>query len=166
MEGRGWTHRRHVLDVEMLVGDVVEEFRREVAGRDFAIECRTLRAQVEGDAEALGRALWNLLDNAVKYSDHSRAIEVGMDRQNGHVRVSVRDHGAGIAKPDQKRIFEAFVRAEESRRKGIQGTGIGLALVRQIAAAHGGRVELSSEPAQGSTFTLVLPLKEARCSGS
>ena len=99
----------------------------------------------------------------MKYSERARSIEVGMSRRNGHLRVSVRDHGIGIATPDQKKIFETFVRTEESRRKGIQGTGIGLAMVRQIVAAHGGSVEVESEPMQGSTFTLVLPVKEVEC---
>jgi len=168
MEARAWTYRMQAIDVGTVVTDVVDEFRRETAGRGFTVSCQagSLPAPVHGDPEALGRALWNLLDNAMKYSGQARRIEVGVARQNGHVKVSVRDYGAGVPKADRKRIFERFVRGDDSRRNGIQGTGIGLAMVRHIAGAHGGCVELLSEPARGSTFTIVLPLQETTCSES
>ncbi len=168
MEARAWKYRMQAVDAGTLVSEVVGEFRAETAGHGFTISCRTdvPPVSIYGDPEALGRALWNLLDNARKYSGQARNIEVEVVRENRHVNVSVRDHGCGIEKADRKRIFEKFVRGRQIGRSGIQGTGIGLAMVRHIAGAHGGHVELTSQPERGSTFTIVLPVKEVPCSES
>ena len=161
MEGgaRLYHFQRH--DCAQLVRDVVEEFRREPQAASFDIRVTgNGSADIETDAEALGRALWNLLDNAVKYSGESRAIEVAIERRDSEVAISACDHGLGIPAHEQAAIFRKFQRGEEARKRGIQGTGIGLAMVDHIMAAHRGRVELRSEPGRGSTFTLVLPTRK------
>src|SRR5262249_52073952 len=109
------------------------------------------------DPEALSRALWNLLDNAAKYSGESRTIEVFTGRDKKNVWIGVHDFGRGIPAHEQRRIFDKFVRGEAAKSGGIKGTGIGLAMVRHIVKAHRGTVEVSSAPAAGSTFTIVLP---------
>lgn len=119
---------------------------------------------MDADPEALTRALWNLLDNAVKYSGESRMIWVSAARRNGSVAISVQDHGLGIPGHEQAEIFRKFVRGAASRVNGIKGTGIGLTMVRQIVAAHGGQVKVESTPGEGSTFTIVIP--EAACHAS
>ena len=77
------------------------------------------------------------------------------------VEITVRDHGVGIPRSEQRRVFEKFVRGTAARESDIRGTGIGLALARQIVRAHGGDITLESEPGQGSTFRVALPGKEA-----
>jgi two-component system sensor histidine kinase SenX3 len=122
---------------------------------DVAAQVPTLR----GDEEALTRALTNLLENAAKYSADDSLIHLFARSQGATVIIGVQDHGIGIPRSEQGRIFEKFVRGEEAKRAGIRGLGVGLALVKRIAEAHGGRVRLTSEAGGGSTFTLVLPVR-------
>lgn len=149
------------LDAGALARDVTEEFAAELEDRGFVVDCRlgSEACPVMADPEAIARGLWNLLDNAAKYSGDSRKIDVAaFRRDNNSVNMSVRDYGPGIAADEQQRVFNKFVRGHAARSRGIKGTGIGLAMVRHIAKAHGGTVELSSTPGAGSTFTIVLPL--------
>ena len=116
-------------------------------------------APIDGDEEALSTAVRNLLDNAVKYSPKAQAVDVGVQRRNGDVFISVQDHGIGIPAHEQGQIFTNFHRGEQARTRGIKGTGIGLAMVHEIVKAHHGRVEVESAPGAGSTFTIVLPAR-------
>lgn len=160
MEGGARVYHPERVDINDLVRRVVEEFRREVQSSEFQIRLAAQGAgEVEADEEALGRALWNLLDNAVKYSGESREIEVEVSRAGPEVRIAVRDHGLGIREHEKDFIFRKFRRGEEAARLGIKGTGIGLTMVNHIMKAHHGRIEVRSEPGKGSTFTLVLPLR-------
>jgi signal transduction histidine kinase len=112
---------------------------------------------VRGDAERLRQVLTNLIDNAIKYSPAGGEVEVRAYPENGRVLVDVRDEGPGIAKADQKLIFEKFGRVTGT--DGMRpGTGLGLFIARSIAEAHGGALEVQSAPEQGATFTLELPL--------
>ncbi len=112
---------------------------------------------VVADREAIRRAIRNLLDNAVKYSGAGRRIETLVERRGTSVAISVCDQGLGIPRDEQRQIFNKFVRGSASLVRGIKGTGIGLAMVRHIVTAHGGRVTLDSETGRGSTFTIWLP---------
>jgi len=112
---------------------------------------------VRADQEALSRALWNLLDNAVKYSPHCRTIWVETACEDGQVAIQVRDQGLGIAPHEREQIFKKFVRAASAETAGARGTGLGLAMVQHIVSAHGGEVRVSSQPSGGSTFTILLP---------
>jgi two-component system phosphate regulon sensor histidine kinase PhoR len=100
----------------------------------------------------------NLLDNAVKYSNDERSIEVTLGRTNGEAVISVTDHGIGIPRDEQERIFERFHRVSTGLVHDVKGSGLGLSLVRHIAEAHGGSVTVESEVGKGSTFTIHLPL--------
>jgi signal transduction histidine kinase len=101
--------------------------------------------------------LTNLIDNAIKYSPAGGEVEVRAYPENGRVLVDVRDQGPGIAKADQKLIFEKFGRITGSGAT-RPGTGLGLFIARSIAEAHGGALEVQSVPQQGATFTLELPV--------
>ena len=109
------------------------------------------------DKDAIGQALMNLLDNALKYSNGNKEIDVRVSMRGDEVRVAVRDHGIGIADSEQKKIFEKFYRVGSGLVHDVKGSGLGLAIVSHVARAHGGRVEVVSQPGQGSTFTIVLP---------
>ena len=126
---------------------------------DCAVSADGADCAMDADPDAVARALWNLLDNAVKYSGAGRRVFVTVGRQNGSLAITVRDEGLGIPRDEQAEIFNKFVRGAASRAHGIKGTGIGLAMVRHIVEAHGGRIHLESVPGEGSTFTIVLPLQ-------
>jgi signal transduction histidine kinase len=100
----------------------------------------------------------NLVGNAVKYARGTRVTVSISSGGSGHVRLTVRDEGPGIALDDQERIFGQFERATES--ESLPGMGLGLWLVRRIATAHGGTVKLDSVPGQGATFSVLLPVGE------
>ena len=123
---------------------------------------------VVGDRRQLVSALFNLLDNALKYSPPSSVVRVVAepDESSSHVRLSVRDRGIGIPSRDLDRIFERFYRVDRARSRETGGTGLGLAIVRHVVANHGGSVGVSSKEGDGSTFTLELPLALARSDGS
>jgi signal transduction histidine kinase len=149
------------LDAASFAQDVTEEFRHQANGQGFTVNCSSDSGPhpVSADPDALSRALWNLLDNAVKYSGNSRDVGVEVSRSNGLVSIAVRDHGIGIPESEQKAVFQKFVRGTASISGGIRGTGLGLAMVRHIVKAHSGSVNLQSQEGQGSTFTIVLPAR-------
>ena len=142
---------------------LVEEFRHEpqAGGRELLCEIEQDLPPIQADREALSRALWNLLENAGKYSEPSSPIRIFAQRSDRSVLLGVEDHGSGIAPAEQARIFQKFARGADAKRAGIRGVGVGLALVKRIVEAHGGSVRLKSQPGCGSTFILELP-----CHGS
>jgi signal transduction histidine kinase len=112
---------------------------------------------ISADKEALGSAVRNLLDNAVKYSPGTKTVRIGAAASGGEVRISVQDRGVGISEQDRKRIFDRFYRADGEIAKRVKGAGLGLSLVKHIVIAHGGMVECESRLGEGSTFTIRLP---------
>lgn len=130
---------------------------------DKARTLGTRRWIVDGRAEAIAvldvrritQAWLQLAANSVKFTDEGTTIAIGSRKENDGVRLWVRDEGSGIARQDQKRIFERFERGPSGKR--TEGAGLGLTIVSAIAEAHGGRVELKSAPGQGATFTMVIP---------
>lgn len=160
MEGRRKPYDLRPLDAGELVAEVVDDFRKEVEPRGFTVDLEieppgafALRA----DAHSLSNALWNLLDNAVKYSPQGGNIRLSVRRHPEGLEIAVCDDGLGIPPAEQKEIFRRFVRGERASRLGIKGTGLGLAMVSHIVRAHGGKMELESEEGVGSTFRVVLP---------
>jgi len=128
------------------------ELRREVAPGLPAVTV---------DREALTEALLDLLYNAYKYTGPDKVITVGAARSGPTVLLTVKDNGPGIAGADHKRIFDKFYRARDPLQRTIEGSGLGLAMVKHIVGAHGGRVEVDSALGQGATFTIALPASEA-----
>ena len=118
--------------------------------------------KVSIDPDAIQQVIFNLLDNALKYSDESKRIEISVDADGKEVRTCIRDWGYGIAKKDQDKVFDRFYRCEDNLFRGIKGSGIGLTIVRKIVTDHGGRITLESSPGEGSTFCFYLPFKPER----
>jgi len=158
MEAGARPYRLEPLDVGQMAKTIVEEFLQETSSDGSIIECVIPEKGpiVNGDGEALAQALWNLLDNAVKYSGESKKIHVEVEEGN-LVAIRVRDQGFGIPSSEKSRIFRKFVRGSNVRGLGIKGTGIGLAVVKHIVDAHGGEISIESESGQGSTFMIQLP---------
>lgn len=162
LEAREFRFQFVPLDLQTVVRKVVDEFHPMVAGSSHAIEFDpgAEAARIFGDGSALGRVFWNLLDNAVKYSPGQPTVWITLASSKGDCTVSVKDSGLGIPAAEQKEIFRKFVRGETARSQNIPGTGIGLSMALMIVEAHGGRIEVESEPGKGSTFRVVLPAAE------
>ena len=150
------------LDLTRLVRDTVDEFARDArrGGFSVTVDLPDEPAIIRGDTEAIQRALWNILDNAVKYSPDDRAVEVTVLRGTKEVMAVIRDRGLGIDADDLPKIFAQFERGAAARSRGIRGTGIGLAIVKQVAEAHGGSVTIDSAPGRGTVVSLAFPLAE------
>ncbi len=148
------------LDLRTVVTDAVDRVRPQVALKQgtVLVDLATSPLRVVGDPERLATAVDNLLQNAVKFSEGPPQIEVSGDRQDGHVRLVVKDHGIGIPAAARPRLFEKFYRVIDPELNNVVGTGIGLYLVRQVVEGHGGRVEVKSEPGEGSAFEIDLPV--------
>jgi two-component system phosphate regulon sensor histidine kinase PhoR len=129
----------------------------EEGGFELKVEVAPDLPAVQADADALIEALINLLTNAVKYSPGEKHIEVTATVEGEAVAVSVADHGIGIPRSEQQRIFEMFYRVDCRRTTEVDGSGIGLSLVKHIVDAHGGRISVDSAPGRGSRFTIHLP---------
>jgi len=150
------------LDATALARLTVTEFEREVSDEGYRVDVVAdgPGPLIRADREALSRALWNLLDNAVKYSPDCRTVRVELARKRGELHVRVQDQGAGIPAGEQRDIFRKFVRGAAAASTHAKGTGLGLAMVAHIVRAHGGRILLESESGRGSTFTIVLPVED------
>ena len=162
IEARAFRYQYEPLNPVKLVGDLVAEFQEKAAALGYRVELAHAGEYplIQADREALGMALRNLLDNAVKYSPDCRTIWIEMAREGGRLAIRVRDQGMGIPASEQKEIFKKFVRGTGSRAANIHGTGIGLAMARHIIEAHDGEIRLESELGRGSTFTILLPLEK------
>ncbi|GGC05087.1 sensor histidine kinase [Cellulomonas carbonis] len=153
----------HVL-VADVVGEAVERSRTAAGARRIAIEAGPVPdAVVLGSHDLLVTAVRNLLDNAVAYSEPGTRVAVGtsVDVAAGTVEVAVVDQGIGIPAEAVPRLFERFYRVDPARSRDTGGTGLGLSIVKHVVADHGGEVSVWSQPGQGSTFTVRLPLADA-----
>jgi len=145
------------MDLSALVRDVAE--RMKVSTEDHSIRVSVEESvQVDADTGRLEQVLANLITNAAKYSPEGTDIEVRLERSNGEALVSVRDHGYGIPKERQGRIFQRFYRATTDERK--SGLGLGLYVSKGIVDAHGGDIWFESEEGKGSTFCVKLPIAQ------
>ena len=159
IEGGRRTYDLVPVPVEPLVRDTVESFAWVLAQQGFKVDVAIEPGlpEVPMDADAVSQALANLLDNAIKYSEARKVITVEAGLRNGGLALTVGDEGIGIPPEEQERIFDKFYRVGRSETQGRRGSGVGLALVRHVAEAHGGRVSVESRPGAGSRFTLWLP---------
>jgi signal transduction histidine kinase len=112
---------------------------------------------VRMDPDAIGQVVHNLLDNAVKYSGESKRVEVTLGDDDAFITCEVRDHGIGIPKGDQAKVFERFHRVGNSLVHDVQGSGLGLSIVQHVVQAHHGEVHVESEPGEGTTVRVRLP---------
>jgi two-component system sensor histidine kinase SenX3 len=150
---------REPLPVSALVDDAVDQVRGAADTSGIAIDASTVPTdlRINCDRRQVVSAIFNLLDNAVKYSEAGQPVEVTAERRGDRAAIVVRDHGIGIPSRDLERIFERFYRVDRARSRQTGGTGLGLAIVRHTAQAHGGEVTVESHEGEGTTFTLFLP---------
>jgi len=152
--------RRDVEDVDIRIDDVV---RAVVASQTMDEEERRVEVQVTGpsyvhaDPESVETMLSNLVSNGLKYSARGTDITVIVREEAGWVEIDVVDQGIGISKEEMAKLFRPFGRLDSALSAGIDGTGLGLHLSRNIARSLGGDIKVHSQPGEGSTFTLRLP---------
>jgi signal transduction histidine kinase len=151
-------------NVGRIVSEVLEAYRFQIEqqGFELTVDVQPDLPDVEADSEALGQALLNLVNNAIKYSRETKSIALTVRGTGDRVSIVVADRGIGVPKAEQRKIFEKFYRGEASLVHETKGSGLGLSLVEHIMEAHGGSVEIESAPGKGSTFTLALPTTQKK----
>jgi signal transduction histidine kinase len=155
-------YRFEAVSPGSFIGDLVRDVQEEIRARGVRIELvgdDPRLPAIRADRELLSLVFWNLLDNAVKYSPDERHVRVEIESSGGHLVVRVRDRGMGIPAAERQEIFRKFVRGAAAKTASIKGTGIGLAMAREIVRAHGGEISVDSEVGVGSTFTVLLPAR-------
>ena len=170
MESGAREYRFEPVEITQLVAAVVDEFSVDAVASGYHVETalESNGVVVSADREALGRAIWNLLDNAAKYSPHYKTVWLTTAAREGRVEIAVRDRGVGVPAQDRERIFDKFARGTNAAAIGARGTGLGLAMVRHTVSAHRGSIRLDGAPGGGSTFTITLPVtgRSSRCPAS
>jgi len=146
------------VNVRTVVRNVVDRIRRQTSTHRFVIDLPKNIHIVQADELRLERILYNLLENAVKYSPEGGTIRVLAKMEEDRLIVGISDQGIGISLHDQSKLFAPFLRLEDQRLTGVQGAGLGLLVCRRLVEAHGGRIWVESEPGRGSTFYFTLPL--------
>lgn len=147
------------IDPADMVNSLVGDYRAWLENKGFEVDLdldQNLGEQM-WDREMLSRALLNLIDNAVKYSEDQKELAIIVRGKPETIAISVRDRGVGLKAGDIDKIFEPYYRARFSDTATQRGAGLGLTLVREIVRAHGGRMNVVSRPGEGSTFTMLLP---------
>jgi two-component system phosphate regulon sensor histidine kinase PhoR len=148
-----------IVQAEELFNNVAHDWREKTAAKNLKlfVDLPSEPLAFRADEARLHEVLYNLVENAVKYSHQNGQIHLQATKCGDEVVLSVADNGFGISKEDLPRIFERFYRADKARSREQGGTGLGLAIVKHIAQLHGGRVEAESEPGRGTTIRVVLP---------
>jgi len=150
-------------DLTDIVHSTAETFRPHLEASGFKFDCELTPASisVRGDADALSQIIVNLLSNAEKYSNGGKEITLQLAQKQSplpHAEIRILDRGSGVPRGSEEKVFEKFYRAHDSLSSGIQGSGLGLTIARQIARAHGGDVVCEQREGGGSCFSLRIPL--------
>ncbi len=150
-----------------LVRDTLDSYHYQIEQNGFRYEENISNdvPPVRVDREAIARSLLNLVNNALKYSSTEKYLAVSLYRENGSVKLDVVDHGIGIPRAEQHKIFDKFYRVCDPMCHDNKGSGLGLALVQHIVNAHGGKISVESSPGKGSKFSITLPLKSDAAAG-
>jgi two-component system, OmpR family, sensor histidine kinase SenX3 len=149
--------RRGPVPLAALVDEAVDAVHHRAEQAGVKVHPESAGATAELDRVQVVRALCNLLDNAISYSDAGDEVRISAECRGERAVFSVTDQGVGIPGADLERIFERFYRVDTARSRATGGTGLGLAIVRHVAQNHGGEVEVTSREGEGSVFTLSLP---------
>jgi heavy metal sensor kinase len=147
------------VDLKELLQEIYEQMKVVADDRSVSLHPSLLETvSVQGDREHLRRLLLNLVDNAIKYTPAGGEVTLSLQSDKDWASLKISDTGIGLSKDEQARIFSRFHRATEARSRDEKGVGLGLSIVRSIAEAHGGRIQVESIHGQGSTFTVLLPV--------
>ncbi len=160
--GKKFTIEKEKQDLIKVIEETIQE--EDIKAKERAIKVKlcdkcpkSLEANI--DAYKIGQMLHNLINNAIKYSPKGETVEVFVEKKSKNVEIKVQDHGYGIPERQQKRVFEKFFRADNVAAKEIEGTGLGLYIVKAIVDGHDGKITFESEENKGTTFIISLPLE-------
>jgi signal transduction histidine kinase len=150
-------------DITALVQEVLNAYEYQISSAGFELKTYFSASvpPIAADKDALSQAVLNLLNNAIKYSEQRRQIEVRVENRGREIAIEVADQGIGIPRSEHEKIFEKFYRVSTGLVHNTKGSGLGLALVKHIVEAHRGRILVESAPGAGSRFTILLPLGES-----
>lgn len=150
--------------VKELVDEMISAMQHLAANKEIVLKIRadSKFGAVQADKAKLRQILYNLIGNAIKFTDIGGSVTVGAREDDEMAYISVTDTGIGIPANDLMKLFKPFTQLDSSCARKYEGTGLGLALAKELAELHGGTINVESEPEKGSTFTLSLPLKEKR----
>jgi two-component system phosphate regulon sensor histidine kinase PhoR len=154
--------KRERIDLHEVIGDVIKNIRIQVEIKDGVIrkQCRAVNPVVMGDRVHLTNLVYNLLDNANKYSPKKPVITVRTENISNGILLTIEDRGIGISKGEQKKIFDKLYRVPTGNIQDVRGFGLGLSYVKAIVEEHNGRISLESEIGKGTLFKVFLPFTE------
>lgn len=159
--------KREAVNLNGLIGSVQADVQETASRSRVSVKVQEpdVPVVVQGNPQLLRSVVFNLTENAIKYSAPDSHVQLELRSDGGEAVLLVKDDGPGIAPADQERIFERFYRVDKSRSRQLGGTGLGLAIVKNAVRLHGGTVSVDSEPGKGSVFTVRLPVSETGDSG-
>jgi signal transduction histidine kinase len=157
--------KSEAVDFNRIVADTAARFRLDTPKHPIELKLDPLVPALSADPDRLAQVVTNLLSNAIKYSPNGGPVELTTRREDDAVTFTVRDHGVGIPGDHLEKIFDRYSRVESAETRGVQGTGLGLPIVRQIVQMHGGKVWVTSQLAAGSTFHVEFPLVHRALAG-
>lgn len=160
LEGDNYHLNKTNLDIVNVVESIVDSIEVYANEKKINIifDTNVEEFMINADLEAVDRIVMNLLSNAIKFSPVDEVIEVTVNAEENNVKISVKDNGIGIAEEEQKKIFNRFEQATNSKRVEGKGSGIGLDLVIYLVKSHGGKIQLNSKLNEGSEFIVTLPV--------
>jgi two-component system phosphate regulon sensor histidine kinase PhoR len=150
------------IELVSFVKEKTAAFQENVIARGFEINISEPEdpIRVRGDQEALEQVIFNLLDNACKYSGESKNIEVKIESRERNASIMVMDSGVGIPEKEHDKIFRRFYRVDDERNQSVKGAGIGLSIVKRIVEEHHGKITVTSSPGKGTTILVEIPLMQ------
>lgn len=162
MEAGSMTLDKRETDIERLLNEVCDKVRPEIQRKkiDFSISFPPKLPQLTVDKDKLAAALVNLIGNAVKYTPDNGTVKFAVEQSGDEIRFVIEDTGIGIAEDEIPKLFDKFFRSDDSRVREITGSGLGLSFTNEVAKLHRGRIDITSQIDEGSTFTLVLPVSQ------
>ncbi len=162
LEGKGPAYNSKKINVVHLVHQVANTFSKKIEKNKNQLKVITEDEDifVEGDEDRIKQVLFNLLDNAFKFTENEEPVEIGISQTQDQVKFWVKDYGIGISKKEQENIWERFYKVEKAHTPADTGSGLGLAIVKKIVEQYDGEVFVQSEPGKGSTFGFLLPAVE------
>ena len=166
MDNRQDAMKTENLDMSAMTEEIIRLLRPMAEKRNQRLESRVKPGlRMMGDGGKLNQVLYNLTDNAMKYTQDGGTIQVSLEEDGANLIWRVKDNGVGIPPEDQAHIFDRFYRVDKARSRETGGTGLGLSIVRQMVMMHGGSIRVESEAGKGSCFIVTLPKNRDRKGG-